>query len=78
MLTLAEKSQYAIKDMFKFIQQKNERTNYTVGGHWAELKKAWDRYNKAKDDNDGIMMERFARKINNLQTSLKIERTNFY
>ena len=63
--------------MFKFIQQKDEKTDYIIGGDWPELKKAWDKYNKAKDDQNGVKMEKFAQKINRLQEKLGIEKTNF-
>lgn len=63
--------------MFKFIQKKNEKTSYIVGGDWSELKKTWDKYNQAKDNQDNARMEQHAKKINRLQEKLGIEKTNF-
>lgn len=63
--------------MFKFIQQKNEKTDYIVGGHWSELKKTWDKYNKAKNEENDERMEQFAKKINRLQDKLGIKKTVF-
>lgn len=63
--------------MFEFIQKKNEKTNYIVGGDWSELKKTWDKYSKAKDDQNSTKIEQCANKINRLQEKLGIEKTNF-
>ena len=63
--------------MFEFIQKKNEKTSYIVGGDWSELKKAWDKYGKARDDQDSAGMERYALKINRLQERMGIEKTGF-
>lgn len=63
--------------MFKFTEQKNEKTDYIIGGDWTELKKTWDKYNKAKDDQDDAKMEQFAKKINRLQDKLGIAKTIF-
>ena len=63
--------------MFEFIQKKNEKTNYIVGGDWSELKKTWDKYSKAKDDQNFTKIEQYAIKINRLQEKLGIEKTNF-
>lgn len=63
--------------MFKFVQKKNEKTNYIVGGDWSELKKTWDKYNKAADDHNPDKIEQYANKINRLQKKMGIKMTNF-
>jgi hypothetical protein len=63
--------------MFKFIQKKNEKTSYIVGGDWSELKKIWDKYNQAVDDQNTEKMKQYENKINNLQENLGIKKTNF-
>lgn len=63
--------------MFKFIQKKNEKTDYIVGREWSELKKTWDKYTKAQDDQNHDKMEQYANKINRLQEKLGIKKTNF-
>ena len=66
-----------IKSMFKFVQKKNEKTDYIVGGDWSELKKTWDKYNKAVDEQNPDKIEQYANKINRLQEKLGIKKTNF-
>ena len=63
--------------MSQFIQEKNEKTTYIVGGNWSELKKTWDKYNKAIDDQNSDKIEQYANKINRLQDKLGIKKTNF-
>ena len=63
--------------MFKFVQIKNEKTDYLVGGDWSELKKTWNKYNKALVDQNIEKIKQYADKINHLQEKLGIQKTDF-
>ncbi len=63
--------------MFKFIQKKNEKTDYIIGREWSELKKSWEKYTIAKDENNSKLMKQYAEKINRLQEKLGIKKTSF-
>ncbi len=68
---------FVMKVMFKFVQKKNERPDYIVGRDWAELKKTWDKYKAAADEQNSDKINRFANKINHLQEKLCIKKTDF-
>lgn len=63
--------------MFKFVQEKNEKTDYLIGGDWSELKKTWDKYERASSDEDSSKMERYRNKIHFLQEKMGIKKTDF-
>ena len=66
-----------MENMFKFIQKKNEKTDYIIGREWSELKITWDKYLKAKEDENSEKMCQYANKINKLQEKIGIKKTNF-
>ncbi|RNJ76607.1 MAG: hypothetical protein EB828_02640 [Nitrosopumilus sp. D6] len=63
--------------MFEFIQEKNEKPNYLIGGDWQELKKAWNKYEKALSEKNFSKMERCRCKIHSLQEKLGMKKTDF-
>ena len=63
--------------MFKFVQKKNGRPDHLVADDWAELKKAWSKYNAAAAKRIHDKMERFAGKINRLEERLDVRKTDF-
>ena len=63
--------------MFKFVQKKNEKPDYIIGRDWAELKKTWDKYKVAADEQNPNKINQFTNKINRLEEKLDIQKTNF-
>ena len=70
-------SESRILNVFKFVQKKNWRPDHLVADDWAELKKAWNKYNAAAAKRDHDKMERFAGKINRLEERLDVKKTDF-
>lgn len=62
--------------VFQFVQ-KNEKPEYLVGGRWSLLTKACNEYKKAELVCDEKKMKKLAQKINLLQASLELTKTNF-
>lgn len=63
--------------VFKFVQKKNEKPDYIVDRDWSELKKTWDKYKAAADEQNPDKINQFAYKINRLQGKLNIKKTDF-
>lgn len=62
--------------VFQFVQ-KNEKPDYLVGGKWSLFTKACNEYRKAELMCDEKKMKKLAQKINLLQVSLGLTKTNF-
>ena len=72
MFTMDEKWSFVILIMFKFEEDPKEKTSYIVGREWGELKKAWEKYNQAKEDENKEKADVYFRKIQRLQEKLGI------
>ena len=63
--------------MFEFVQERNEKTDYLVGGDWHGLRKARAMYEEAVSAGNRAAAERCMGRIHRLQERMGIRKTDF-